>query len=688
MAFPAAAQEAQNLVQIRLLPERAKIQAGEEIWVGIEQSIAPGWHTYWKNPGDSGTAPRVTWHMPGGFEAGEILWPVPHKIKIGALANYGYEDRVILLQKLKTPEKWDAGLVTLTVDIEILVCKEECIPEYGTYSLTLNGPESEEDNAAYFQNALARLPQPLPEEGKADFQESGGDFVLRVEIDSLPETLRGAEFYPEEWGVIVNSAPSSVKTENGVFYLSQKRDQRSLAGMDTVKGILAFGEGDRRAAYAVAAERNSSVLSNPLAVAAREGQGRGLQSPLHSESVARIIIFALMGGLILNLMPCVFPVLSLKALSLLKTAEKNPGRARAHGVAYALGVISSFVALALLLIALRAGGSEIGWGFQLQNPVVVTLLAYLLFVIGLNLAGVFEFSASLGNIGAGLTKGESLKSSFFTGVLATVVATPCTAPFMGVAVGAALLQPPVISLGIFAALGFGLALPYLALSFAPALQRKLPKPGAWMEIFRQLLAFPMFASAAWLVWVLSQQAGPMGVLGALMGLVLIAFALWLMSHAPASRYWRYKVRILAIISLLCAFALLPASQMDKSQRVAATPAFGEAWSPEVLEEALKGNDPVFVEMTAAWCITCKVNHAAAIDRDATRRLFAEKNVRYLIGDWTNQDSNITEYLNLFGRSGVPIYVYYGPPDPASNRRPEPFVLPQVLTTGIVAAAVQ
>ena len=564
------------------------------------------------------------------------------------------------MQKLKIPQDAAKAPITLTAKIDILVCKEECIPEEGLYVLKLKDPSQ----ATLPANAADALPKPLS--APVTFSETNGDLILKTAANATH-----AEFFPDEWGVIVNAAKSETKSKDGQVTFRQKRDQRALSTFSELKGVLTL---DNKS-YVIAAKKDSSLASSAA------------PKNLENAPLIQTILFALLGGVILNLMPCVFPVLSIKALSLVKISEKHPKLARMHGIAYTSGVITSFLAIAALLISLRAAGSEIGWGFQLQNPIVVTLLAWLLFVIGLNLAGLFEISGGLGNVGNKLTTSDNLKGSFFTGILATLVATPCTAPFMGVAIGVALLQPPAIALLIFATLGFGLALPYLALSFMPSLRKILPRPGAWMDIFKQFLAFPMFASTAWLIWVLSQQAGSMGVFGAVMGLVFISFGIWLLRHAPRKKYWRYKVRILALASFIFAFFLLPATHMEDMHEANAPANFSQAWSPEKLDASLNTRDPVFVEMTAAWCITCKVNHAVAIDRDATRKLFAAKHVHYLIGDWTNQDNRITEYLNSFGRNGVPVYIYYAAPD-ASGKRPAAKILPQVLTTGIVADAVQ
>jgi thiol:disulfide interchange protein len=536
------AAEDKRYVKLRLLPERGTISAEEELWIGIDQSIYPQWHTYWQNPGDSGSAPRIEWTLPEGFEISDIHWPAPHKLPYGPLLNYGYEDHVILLQKLKAPDTLPAGPLTFTADIEILVCKEECIPEFDTLNITLNDPgAATQDNSDYLASAQGKLPTQTDwavsfnaeDESFLSMFFSISDNMLfyirenkaytkrNIEID-----INSFELYPIDWGVVDNTATLEVKrmVDSHSLTVQQKRGDRDLKDLDEISGILSYRtvDGERRDAKFTA-----------LSAKAREISDAAKNPPIKeagSTTLIGALIFALLGGMAMNLMPCVFPVLSIKALSLVKIADEHPELARLHGLSYTAGVVLSFVAIAGALIAMQTAGTGVGWGFQLQNPIVVTLLAYLLFIIGLNLSGLFEFGGEFTNIGGKLTQGSRLGNSFFTGVLATLVATPCTAPFMGVAIGFALTQDPIVSLSVFAALGFGLALPYLALSFAPFLQQALPKPGAWMETFKELLAFPMYASAAWLVWVLSQQAGPMGILGVLMGMVAIAFGVWLLRH--------------------------------------------------------------------------------------------------------------------------------------------------------------
>ena len=671
------AQEEGPYVKLRVLPEHGTIAAGETMWIGLEQSITPGWHTYWKNTGDSGATPRMQWTLPEGFEISEITWPVPHKLPYGPLLNYGYSDHVILLQKLSAPATLPGGPVDFSLKAEILVCKEECIPETSVHEFTLNGPESgAENNAAYLQDATHELP--VEAGWSPEFSEDGGNFILKIPASETAlfntADLGSFEFFPEDWGLIDNAAMPVIGSAHGAIIIKQTRGERPLNGIEQTRGILTYKNPDGiRRALAFTATKPGATAATPTATEGGPAMVAFIQA----------LALALLGGLILNLMPCVFPVLSIKALSLVKISEKHPELARKLGLSYTAGVVLCFLAIAASLIALKIGGAGLGWGFQLQNPVVVGLLAYLLFAIGLNLSGFFEIGGSLGSWGNKLTQGEGLPASFFTGVLATLVATPCTAPFMAAAIGYALVQPPVIALSIFAALGFGLALPYLLLSFIPKLRAFLPKPGAWMEIFRQFLAFPMFASAAWLVWVLAQQAGHMGLLGVLLGMIAIAFALWLLGHQPKTRRWRVVTIILAVLSLLLAIGFLPSGDIDPAEQAVQHSGMGEEYTPAKLAALLDGDKPVFVEMTAAWCLTCKVNHAAAIDVESTRALFKEMDVQYLVGDWTNEDPAITEYLNSYGRNGVPIYVYYGPPGETGGERPEARVLPQVLTPGIV-----
>lgn len=710
MSFPAQAQDSARTehLEYRLLPGAVTAGPGEAVPVGIRLDIAPHWHTYWRNPGDSGLAIRTTWDFPDGFELSEEKWPVPDKIYEGPLANYGYETEATLIQTLRLPQSLPEGPIDLPLKIDVLVCKDICIPESASLTLRLNDPERvQTDGDAVLQGAQAALPHTV--EGHYTFHRTEKDgqklFSLMLTPDD-PAALERiaeetAEFFPYEWGVLDYPASPDVRIENGVLSLTHETSgERDLAELETVDGVLVYRDAQgQKQGFEVKARPAEDITGTKAAE--KTGEKTGAEENVQARNIASsaasapmglalAVLLAIAGGLVLNLMPCVFPVLSIKALSLVKMTEKHPDIAKAHGLAYTGGVILSFLAIGAALLILKQAGSAIGWGFQLQNPVAVGLLAYLLFLIGLNLMGVFEFGGRLANLGGGLTQKGGPAGSFFTGVLATIVATPCTAPFMGAALGFAIVQPAVIAMSVFAALGLGLALPYLILSFVPAFRKILPRPGAWMDTFKQFLAFPMFASAIWLVWVISQQSGPEGVQVTLLGMLSFALALWLARRAPGNMAAKNILRLFIVFFVLFPVVTL-AYMKTKAEDVACaikTYTFGEQFSPGRLALALEGDQPVFVEMTAAWCITCKANHIAAIDTDSTRTLFETHNVTYLIGDWTNSNAEITEYLSRYGRSGVPLYVYYGPRDPATGKRPEPKLLPQVLTTAIVTRAVE
>lgn len=678
-------------VDIKVIAEKTDITGAEEIWIAIDKSIIPHWHTYWTNPGDSGTELRINWTMPDGFEISDIQWPTPSKIPYEPLLNYGYEGNATLLQKLTIPKSISDNAskepITLTADIELLVCKEECIPEYGTYTVTLNDTQTESgtaENPALFETATSKLP--ITVDWPATFTQDDETFKLDITIpndiakDIKPETL---EFFPLDWGLIENAKAQTATLDETTLSFTQASGGRDYKELENSNFVLSYTNNEgRENSFEFNATQAIETITATSQLPTDTTAETAPTKP--SITIAEALIFALLGGLVLNLMPCVFPVLSIKALSLVKIADEHPNLARMHGLSYTAGVILSFLAIAATLLVLKSAGAQIGWGFQLQNTIVVGGLAYLLYIIGLNLMGYFEFGNRLANTGNTLTQSQGLSGSFFTGILATLVATPCTAPFMAGAIGFALTQSPFINLTIFAALGLGLALPYLALSFAPALRRIMPKPGAWMNTFKELLAFPMFIASIWLVWVISKQAGPTGVLQILIGMSMITFGIWLLRKSSG----KIILKIIAILTLAVSALMLiiPTMPMhDMNTKTGEAQQFGETFTPEKLETILAEEDtPVFVEMTADWCITCKVNHAVAVNIPSTKKAFAENNVRYLIGDWTNQDPEITKFLNNYGRNGVPIYVYYGPRNEETGQRPKARVLAQILTPGTLA----
>lgn len=670
-------------VKVRLIAERTNIKAGETIQIAFEQTIDPHWHTYWANPGDSGIAPGIDWKMPDGFTTGDFSWPTPHKIPYGPLTNYGYEGKVILLQPLTAPEKLPAGAITLNAEVTILVCSDICVPETSLHTLTLNDGTNT-DNAALITQARKHFPTLMSWE--ATYHENDQALTITLPLADhyffKSTQSRTPAIMPYEWGIVDNVAEAQSLQTPDQQRLLQNRGSRALSEIESLRTLLTYT--DKNGDY-----QGIEITARP-AVEKSATVTPTKDAPAQQITLFSALLFALLGGIILNLMPCVFPVLSLKAISLSKMSDKEQSHAAASGFSYTAGIIFSFALIAATLMALKAAGAQIGWGFQLQHAAVVYGLAMLLFVIGLNLSGVFLLQGGFTNAGQTLTQQNGLTGAFFTGVLATLVATPCTAPFMGAAMGYALTQPAAVGMSVFIVLGFGLALPYLLLTLSPPLRKRLPRPGAWMETFKEFLAFPMYASAAWLIWVYEQQAGGMAVLSALFGFIAVAFTLWAWSRRPIKKIPRLAVTLLILLvlgaGLTLSFgeALKPATQSD----MISNDPFWENFHTARLEELLRADNPVFVDMTAAWCITCKVNERVALDIPETKRLFADKNITALKGDWTNQNPEITKFLESHGRKGVPLYVFYAGRDPATGQRPEPEILPQLLTPAIVAEAIK
>lgn len=693
-------------VSTRVIPEKDAVTPGENLVIAIEQTHQDSWHTYWKNPGDSGEPTSISWTLPEGFGDGGLEFPVPHKIAYGPLMNFGYSGKLLLLATITTPSTINTPEVTLKGDLTWLVCKDICVPETTTVSLTLPlaTPEkpAKETDPDLFAKARSEMPKQAAWQGMLEEQDQSLKLVFRPDDEAvLKDIAEGSDYYffPEEWGIFVNSAPQDIAVEDGSVEIKAERDTRPLSAISNLKGVLSYVSKDgKEKSYALdmaimpakAAESGAVPNVTDETTSAEAPDSSGSYETEHI-TIIEAMILALMGGIILNLMPCVFPVLSMKALSLVKMSEKEQRHAAAHGLIYTAGILVCFGAIAAILIALKTAGEEIGWGFQLQNPAVVLLLAYLLFVMALNLSGFFHLKGHiLSNIGHKLTANHGYSGTFFTGVLATIVATPCTAPFMGTAMGFALTQPSYVAFAVFMALGLGLALPYLAMCFIPSVRKALPKPGAWMETFRQFMAFPLYASVAWLIWVYAiQVSGGYGVFLALSGLVLISFSIWVTRHTPKRQPWAGAVHGVSYTALVMALVIVALSSMQApmteiKNKVEESVLGHQAYTRMALDEALKGNDPIFVNMTAAWCITCKVNDRIALSTDATEALFKEKKVIYFQGDWTSRNAEITEFLANYGRSGVPLYVYYGPRDTETGQRPDPQVLPQILTTGLVA----
>jgi thiol:disulfide interchange protein len=672
----ARAQDAADLAKVELLAEPAAIAPGEPFTVGIKLSMKEHWHTYWRNPGDSGEPTQVRWKLPRRFSAGDLQWPAPSLIRVGPAANFGYEGETILLARVTPPRDLKSGTTAnLAADVAYLVCEKICIP--GEASVSLSLPVSEAGASppgnAVFDAARSKLPQTSP--WNATFSADAKAITLSLRSDALRgDTIRSATFFPHDNTLIDNAAPQVLRTEGQTTLVTIERSQIAKSMPPRIEGVLVLEEdiGSKTAPHAFAIEATPSA-----AFAAGEG----------GMNLFYAVISALLAGVILNFMPCVFPVLSIKILHLTEHRAETPRRVRLHGMAYALGIFASFTILAGVLQALRAGGAEIGWGFQLQSPLMVAALAFVLFALGLSLSGILAIGASLTRVGGTrLLQQGGLPGSFFAGVLATVVATPCTAPFMGASIGFALVQPFAVGLVVFLALGLGLALPFLALAFAPGLQRLLPRPGRWMETLKQALAFPLYATVAWLIWVLSFQVSASGLLAALAALVLIAFGAWAFRISQGQGNLAGRVlRGAAAVSVAGVIALVVLIDLDRSTaanaQYAASRSSSEAFSQQKLDALLASGQPVFVNMTAAWCITCLVNERTALSTGAVREVFAGKRIAYLKGDWTNRNPEITRLLEKFGRSGVPLYVLY-------RGGGEPVVLPQILTQALVLDALK
>ncbi|HXA96568.1 MAG TPA: thioredoxin family protein [Candidatus Dormibacteraeota bacterium] len=674
-------------VSVALINEAASIEPGAPLWVGLRQRIAPGWHTYWLNPGDSGEPPTIEWRLSPGWEAGPLVWPRPERIPVGPVMSYGYSDEVVLLTRLTAPASLTPGTpITLRGHASWLVCEKICIPEEADVALTLpviaakagDGP-----GAAAVEHARRAVPSPSP--WPVSLEATTETVTLQVAAPGLvADRIAEVWFFPSRWGVIDHAAPQMVTVGERGITLQTARGQLGAAVDTPVDGVLVVRERLDQGTV-------SQAFAIQMAPAGRHVAGAGPDL-----SLLAALGLGLAGGLILNLMPCVLPVLSIKALALVSHADASRSVMRRHGVAYAVGVLTSFAALAGALIALRAGGAQTGWGFQLQSPAVVIVLAYVLFALALSLSGLLAIGGRLAGVGHGLAQRPGYVGSFFTGALATVAATPCTAPFMGVAMGYALTRPPLTGLLVFEAVGLGLALPYLVLSFTPAWRRWLPGPGPWMIRLRQALAFPLYASVAWLVWVVGRQAGPDGVALVLAGLLLIAFAAWLHHGSrDAAPRWRRAAVVIALASVAAAIALGPLgaagpwaapSRPDLGLGGAPAGARWEPWSPRRLAELQSQGKPVFVNFTAAWCITCLVNERVALHSPAVAEAFARKGVVYLKADWTSQSPEIATVLGSFGRSGVPLYVVY-PARRGAAVAAEPRVLPQILSESTLIEAV-
>jgi thiol:disulfide interchange protein/DsbC/DsbD-like thiol-disulfide interchange protein len=661
----------EDLVKPGLAAETASISAEATLWVDLHLEVKPGWHVYWQNPGDSGLPTAIDWKMPPGFSAGHILWPVPEHFVQNGIGNYGYAGTVDLLVPIAAPKELAVGqTAVLDAEASWLACADICIP--GGAKLGVKLPVAVQPAAPdpavapLFAATRRHLPVPAPFETR--FASDARDFQLLVPSSAIGE-LRNPTgiFFPTKESLIDAAADPRIERRGDGLAIVLPKASDGTAAPATLDGVLALRGED-------GAERAFEISANPIPGVPAEGGIVWWQA----------LLLAFLGGVVLNAMPCVFPILSLKLLGVAQQAHGHRSERAYHGLAYTAGVLASFAALGIALLALRAGGQAVGWGFQLQSPIFVAVLAYLLFAMGLSLSGVAGFGGALAGVGGRLAAHSGLAGTFFTGVLATIVATPSTAPFMGAALGFALIAPAAVAIGIFLALGLGLAAPYLAAALTYRWQRLLPKPGRWMEFVKQLLAFPLYGTVAGLLWVLIQEVGPGDALGALFGLVLVAFAVWVYGQTrfAAPLGWWLGTGLAAAGGAAAIFlaASLTGAVPAKSAALRDGLQY-EPFTPQRLAALETAGKPVFVNLTASWCVTCLINERVALDSGAVRQAFAERGIIPLKGDWTSQNPEITQFLQQFGRSGVPLYLLY------SGRGGEPVMLPQILTAASVLDAI-
>ena len=702
--------------RVSLIADVRGVVPGGSFTVGVRMAMDPGWHTYWKNPGDAGLATQIAWDVPEGFVPGPVRWPLPHKsMDSGDVLSYGYAKENMLLVPFTAAASLSPGTsVTLKAKVTWLECQNICVPGDASVRLTLpvvRGP-AVPANVPLFASYEKQVPPPWGEvkgisisstarKGGLEIQLSAGDGAEFVTAgESSPD------FYPEEFGDLLPGRTAVSAGPKNITLTVPLTPGGPLTAPVPVRGVVLFGESAGGMHTALV---EVSVPPESLAPGGSSGSPEGSildrtfeVSRTQGGSLFLYIVFALLGGLLLNIMPCVLPVIALKVFGLVKMAGDRPARIRGLGIAFAAGILASFLGLALVVIILQLAGQQVGWGFQFQEPRFVIAMAALVFAFGLSLFGVFEINLP-GGVVTGISStvshgsGNSYGASFGEGVFATVLATPCTAPFLGSALGFAFAQPWWIILLIFTCVAIGMAIPYVVLTAKPAWIKYLPKPGAWMVSAQQLMGFLMMATLLWLLYVLGKQLGMEGVIWTGAFLLSVGLGCWLVGKfatLTASRrtYWlTWTAAILIVIGgyllfLVSALDINTALAVETSGTVSPTGGDGIQWKQFTLaglEEDLRGDRPVFLDFTAEWCLTCKVNEKTVLtSKEVVDRLHA-LNVLTVRADWTNRNPDITKLLSKFGRSGVPLYVIF-PPGRSSN----PIVLPEVITSGIVLDALE
>ena len=612
-----------------------------------------GWHAYWKNPGDSGLAPSFKWQLPPGFRVGKIQWLPPERIKLGPLTNFGYKNDAYYLIPISSRHKV-YGQHILKVKADWLVCDQECVPQTSTLSIPINIGRYDQPSTSEKLIKLLRKKLPKTVTQPISYVMSDQHITLRIPDSLLTiKPNQAVFFFPDQTEIITASAEQPWHHNNHQYLINLQRDFKAPTG--ALSGVLS-----------ISALNQPAQATHWQITAKKTGLGSGV------DDILQAILFAIMGGIILNAMPCVFPILALKTLTVSQARDREYRHHLLHGMTYAVGVIMSFAALAGVLIVLQTLGKQVGWGYQMQSPITIAILAYLFLLITLNLLDFFQFGESITGTGQELTTIPNYWGSFFTGVLAAIVATPCTAPFMGAALGYALLQPPTTSFVIICSLGIGMALPLLLISAIPKIGKLLPRPGQWMQTFKHWLAVPMLLSVVWLIWVLSQQTQTRLLLLVLAGLIATIIAIWLYKKINPERLSTQLSLSLSLI-IICALpigllSIQPEQQPVTKETIIATNQF----TPAKLQQLLAEKQPIFVNVTAAWCLTCKFNEGRLFKNTKFDNLLQQHRINYLVADWTNRNIDILNYLQSFNRNGVPLYVVY-------NRRGEARVLPQLPT---------
>ena len=633
-----------------MLAESYSMNPGDELLVGFKFTLNPGWHTYWENPGDAGEGASIKWNLPNDVVASKILWPGPERIPVEPLMTFGYEDEVVLLTKISTSAA-SAIPLNLNAQVSWYTCKEICIPQEAEVSIPIKlGSKTPSVSKGLLEHTLGKVPVEF--NGTYRVNKLNNSYVLQGEFEKMDQ-YDSMYFFPKEYGLTNYTENQQYEKNKDTFSLQIMASEVAIE-KESFKGVIAVNKNK---------EVNFIEIDYPLAT----------EEASQEFNILTLIVFAFLGGLILNVMPCVFPILTIKILRFVEQSRDSTYKTLQQGLLFSLGVVISFLTIAALLIALKSGGESIGWGYQLQSPVVVSLLFYLFVILGFIFMSNIVLGSSLARLSSiSLNKSDSLES-FLTGVLAVIVASPCTAPFMGSAIGFALLQPSFYSILIFLGLGIGFSLPYLILSAKPSLLSFLPKPGQWMETFKQFMAFPMWASALWLLWVLSSQVGDQEVIQVLLGALLITTGLWLIEKNNSEKNWvKWLMRLPFLLLFIFSLWLIPTSysDLDESKQDQLT------YTPQLLDDLREENSLVFLNFTADWCITCKVNEAVALKTTKVSKLLADKNITYMEADWTRKDPIISSTLEQYGRTGLPLYLLF----PSKG---DPLILPEILTEDIL-----